>query len=97
LFNFSDPSVQRKWVLFISPLAAMLLGVIVTKAPFVADLHLTGDQIAAFMVSFLVLAAGWIHQSGTNSGQKAVAAATIQAAQISAGVAPAPPLAPKTV
>lgn len=89
MFNFSDPSVQRKWVLVFAPLVSMLLGWVLTKAPFLSALNLTGEQVTTFMVGELAVAAAWIHQSGTNSGNKAVAAATIQAAQIAAA-APLP-------
>jgi len=89
MFNFSDSSVQRKWVLVFAPLVSMLLGWVLTKAPFLSALNLTGEQVTTFMVGELAVAAAWIHQSGTNSGNKAVAAATIQAAQIAAA-APLP-------
>ena len=89
MFNLSDPSVQRKWVLLLAPFVSILLGWVLTKAPFLAQLNLTGEQVTTFMIGELAVVAAWIHQSGTNSGAKAVAAATVQAAQIAAA-APLP-------
>lgn len=86
MFNLTDPSVQRKYALLFAPIFATLIGWAVTKLPFLAALNLTGEQVAMVMFSVIGLVAAWIHQSGVNSGQKAVALSNIHAALISAGL-----------